>query len=59
MELLKNCNDFMTINDLYAVLPLGKNQIYKLIKSGEIKSKFIGNKYIVPKTALIDYFNNL
>ena len=59
MELLKNWNGFMTINDLYAVLPLGKNQRYKLIKSGEIKSKFIGNKYIVPKTALIDYFNNL
>lgn len=57
MEILKNYNDFLTVNDIYKILPIGKTQIYTLIRNGSLRSKKVGNKYIIPKTAIVDFFN--
>jgi len=56
MELLKNCNDFLTVNEVYGILPIGKTKIYSLIRDGSIKSKKVGNKYVIPKTSIIRFF---
>lgn len=29
--------------------------VYRLLKSGEIKSKYVGKRYIIPKLCVIDY----
>ncbi len=40
------------------MLKIGKNKVYELLKSGEIKSIRIGNKYIIPKKSVIDFVVN-
>ena len=57
MELLKNYKDYLTVNDLYAILPIGKNKIYELIKSGQLKGKLIGRKYVVSKVNLFEFID--
>ena len=57
MEMLKDYSDYLTVNDLYKILPVGKTQIYKLVREGKIKSRKIGNKYIVSKKSLIDFMD--
>lgn len=49
--------DVMTVNDVCFALSMGKNTIYKLLKSGVIKSIQIGRKYFIPKVYLIDFIN--
>ncbi len=40
------------------MLNIGRNKVYELLKSGEIKSIRIGNKYIIPKKSVIDFVTN-
>ena len=42
----KICYD---IRDLYELLPLGKNQIYSLVKSKGFPSIQVGKKFLIPK----------
>lgn len=44
----KICYD---IEDLYNLLPLGKNRIYSLVKSHGFPSIQIGKKFLIPKHA--------
>ena len=53
--MLENYPDILTIADLYHILPLGKNTIYKLIADKRIKSIRIANKILIPKKFLIDF----
>ena len=46
MEDKKICYD---INDLYEMLPLGKNQVYALVKSKGFPAIQIGKKFLIPK----------
>ena len=55
MELLKNYKDYLTVNDLYEIMPIGKTKIYSLIRNGDLKAKLLGNKYIVSKATLIEF----
>jgi len=47
--------DIVRIKDVQDMLKIGKNKVYELLKSGEIKSIRIGNKYIIPKKSVIDF----
>lgn len=49
--------DILTVDEACAALSIGKNSIYKLLRTGTIKSIKIGRKYIIPKIYLIDYIN--
>ena len=35
--MLDNYKDVLSVNDLYEILPLGKNKIYSLVNNGTIK----------------------
>ena len=50
--------DILSVNEACAALSIGKNTLYKLLKSDIIKAIKIGKKYIIPKICLIDFVNS-
>lgn len=55
MFMLEKYDDVLTVKDLQSILPLGKNSIYKLLRTKSIKSVRIGNKILIPKEFVIEY----
>ena len=53
--MLESCKDILTAADIYQILPIGRNGVYKLLNSGEIKTIRIGKKIFVLKESLIEY----
>lgn len=56
--MLENYNDVLTTKELKEILRIGFNKIYDLLKNGDIKSLRVGNKIIIPKTAVLEYLSN-
>ena len=54
-KLMRDCPDVLTPIKASKCSPLGKNKIYALIKSGELKSFIYQNSYIISKADLIEY----
>lgn len=46
---------YYTVNELMAVLPLGRNTIYKLVGKDDFPKIKIGNKILIPVTGLNDF----
>lgn len=55
--MLEQYKDVLTVKDLKEILPIGTNNIYKLIHSNEIKHIRIGNKILIPKINLINFLS--
>ncbi len=53
--MLNGYNDVLTVDDVAQILHIGKNTVYRLLNTGEIHSRRIGKKYIIPKKCVIDY----
>ena len=53
--MLEDCKEVLSVQDLYELLPIGRNNIYKLLNNRTIKNIRIGNKIIIPKQYLIDF----
>ncbi|MCM1009130.1 MAG: helix-turn-helix domain-containing protein [Muribaculaceae bacterium] len=49
--------DVVTVEQLKEMLQIGHVLAYRLVKSGEIKSKKIGREYKIPKTNVIKYIS--
>lgn len=58
MLLLEGIKDILSPQDLYNILPIGKNNIYKLLNDGDIKNIRVGRKIIIPKQYLIEYLQS-
>ena len=57
--MLKSYKDILSVEDLCEILSIGKNTVYRLLKSGEIKSVRIGKIYKIPKKYVKEYiFSN-
>ncbi len=56
--MLEDYKDVLSVNDLYDILPIGRNNIYKLLNSNIIKNIRVGNKIIIPKQYLIDFLQS-
>ncbi|MCD8250178.1 MAG: helix-turn-helix domain-containing protein [Lachnospiraceae bacterium] len=41
-----------------SLLGVGRNTVYKLLKSGEIRSIRVGNQYRIPKEYLLQYLRH-
>lgn len=48
----------LIIDDLMAVLNIGRNSAYKLVRSGQIKSFRIGTQIRIPRQAVADFLAN-
>lgn len=56
-ELFDNYPDVLKPEDLQKILRIGRNAVYRLLKSGEIKSMMIAGKYRIPKPYLLEYLD--
>ena len=56
--MLDNYNDVLTVDEVCEVLRIGKNTVYKLLQSCQLKSKKIGKNYKIPKLYIIEYLNS-
>lgn len=56
--MFKDYPDVLNVAQVCEMLHIGKNSAYKLLSSGEIKSRRIGRKYVIPKLCVIDYLNS-
>ena len=54
-RLLRKCPDVLTPTQAVHWSPFGKNRIYELLKSKELRSFSYCGKYIIAKADLIDY----
>ncbi|SDB29039.1 Helix-turn-helix domain-containing protein [Ruminococcaceae bacterium FB2012] len=54
-HLLRKCPDILTPAKAAKWSPLGKNKVYELLKSGELRSFTYQGGYIISKADLIDY----
>ena len=56
-EIFKNYPDVVSVDQLMEMLQIGQVLAYKLVKSGEIKSRKVGREYKIPKVNVVDYLN--
>jgi len=54
-EMLNSYPDCLNVLQLQQILSIGRNSTYRLLETGQIKTKRIGRKYIIPKVCVIDY----
>ena len=57
--MLENYKDVLTVNDLMEILHIGRNTAYTYLQNGEIPSKKIRRKYIIPKIGVENYLRNI
>lgn len=58
MKMLKDYGDVLSVKDVQDILGIGRNAVYEMLKSGTLKSKRIGTKYIIPKRSVQTYLNS-
>lgn len=54
-NLLAEYDDILSAIEAQKILKTGRSTIYKLLKSGSIRSLTIGKKYRIPKLYLLEY----
>lgn len=54
-DIFQQYNDVVTPYEIQAMLGLGKNSVYKLLKDNTLKNRRIGSKYIVAKSSVIEF----
>ena len=47
--------DVVTVDDVTKMLHVSRVTVYKLLKSGRIRTLKVGKKYIIPKQSIIDF----
>lgn len=54
-EMLINISDILTVVDVADVLRTTKQNVYKMIRSGVIRSVKVGREYRIPKLYLLEF----
>ncbi|MBQ1536939.1 MAG: helix-turn-helix domain-containing protein [Ruminococcus sp.] len=54
-RMMKHCPEILTPGKVAKWSPFGKNRVYALLKTGELRSFIYQGGYIVAKSDLIDY----
>ena len=54
-EMFSEYNDVVSVDDVTRMLHLSRVTVYKLLKSGRIRTIKVGKKYIIPKKNVIDF----
>lgn len=53
--MFSNYPDVVSVEDVQAMLHIGRNAAYGLLQSGAIVTIRVGKKYIIPKASVIDF----
>ena len=51
-------DEILTVNDVAEILYIGKNTVYSLLQSGELKAFRIGKSWRIPREALTQFIIN-
>ena len=54
-EIFAEYDEILSIEDVMEILHIGKNSVYSLLKSNEIRNIRVGKRYIVPKQSIINF----
>ena len=54
-EMFTEYDEILSIEDVMEILHIGKNSVYSLFKSNEIRNIRVGKRYIVPKQSVINF----
>lgn len=54
-EMFSEYNDIVSVDDVTKMLHLSRVTVYKLLKSGRIRTLKVGKKYIITKKNVIDF----
>ncbi|WP_407384313.1 helix-turn-helix domain-containing protein [Ruminococcus sp.] len=54
-EMFIEYDEILSIEDVMEILHIGKNSVYSLLKSNEIRNIRVGKRYIVPKQSVINF----
>ena len=54
---MNNCCDVITVKELAALLRIGINAAYRLVRDGTIFSVRVGRQYRIPRASLDAYLN--
>ena len=52
---LEDYGDVLKPEDIMYIVKIGRNEVYKKLNAGEIRSLKVAGKYRIPKQYLIDY----
>lgn len=58
-EYFKDYPDVVSVDELQAMLRIGRNSAYDLLRSGAIQTLKIGKKYIIPKLNVVKYISSV
>ena len=58
-NVLDNYSDVLTVLELAAVLRIGKNAAYALVRDGAVSSVRIGRKYLIPKNRILAFLSKM
>ena len=53
--MLDEYGDFLTIPEICVILDIGKNTVYELLKTKQIRNFRIGKRYRITRDAVVDY----
>ena len=54
-EMFTEYDEILSIEDVMEILHIGKNSVYSLLKSNEIRNIRVGKRYVVPKQSVINF----
>ena len=57
--MLEYVPEIMTFNECKCLLKIGKNTLLDLLHSGDIGAFRIGNRWKIPKSAVMEYIKHL
>ena len=57
--MFKNYPDVVTVEQLAEMLNIGKSSAYALLQNNQIHHVKVGKKYIIPKTAVLDFIGEM
>ena len=53
--MLEQYNDILSVEELCELLHVGRNRVYQLLQSGELKGFRLGKTWKIPKIAVEEY----
>ncbi len=53
--MLSDYDDIMVVSDVAKILYIGKNRVYELLESGDLKGFRIGRVWKIPREAVQEY----
>lgn len=56
-DMFSEYGDIVTVEEVMKMLQIGRVSIYQMLKSGEIRSLKVGEKYVIPKKSVIELFD--